>query len=238
MFWSLKFLRATIWNVTYYIAVPDPQSFIAVVLSRVDTGTTTHSRYISRWRPAGKSMIKEIAWRELYTENYQIWAAELDTSWGKLVFEINIIGQPRFPLTKYKYREERSNFLSVNESWVKLWVSQWSFPLGLGLGLGLGLALGLGLELGLPVFFLRLNIWLVTYWLIKTSIACEENGTEDDTSTTNSELKKINSWLSSKNVVKQGARESLEYLKKSYFWFWVFKALKRPYKMESPFFRF
>ena len=39
-----------------------------------------------------------MAWRELHTENYQIWAADIDTSQRKLLFEINIVGRPRFPL--------------------------------------------------------------------------------------------------------------------------------------------
>ena len=48
------------------------------------------------------SWSKQITWRELYTENYQIWAADVDISqrklgW-KLLFEINIVGQQRFPL--------------------------------------------------------------------------------------------------------------------------------------------
>ena len=42
--------------------------------------------------------LEQIACRELYTENYQTWAAYVDTSWGKLLFVINIVGQPRFPL--------------------------------------------------------------------------------------------------------------------------------------------
>ena len=33
---------------------------------------------------------------------YQIWAADVDISCGKLVFEINIVGQPRFPLRHLK----------------------------------------------------------------------------------------------------------------------------------------
>ena len=44
---------------------------------------------------------KHIAWRELYTENYQIWSADVDTSWGKLLFETDIVEQPRFPLTEF-----------------------------------------------------------------------------------------------------------------------------------------
>ena len=38
----------------------------------------------------------EIAWRELYKENYQIWAADVDTSQRELLFEMNkiIVGQP------------------------------------------------------------------------------------------------------------------------------------------------
>ena len=32
-------------------------------------------------------------------DNYQILAADVDISWGKLLFEIDIIGQPKFPLT-------------------------------------------------------------------------------------------------------------------------------------------
>ena len=41
---------------------------------------------------------KQIAWRELYTENDQIWAADVETSQRKLLFEINIVGQESFPL--------------------------------------------------------------------------------------------------------------------------------------------
>ena len=41
---------------------------------------------------------KQIIQRESYKENYQIRAADVETSWEKLLFEINIVGQPRFPL--------------------------------------------------------------------------------------------------------------------------------------------
>ena len=41
---------------------------------------------------------KQIAWCELYTENYQNWTADVVISWGRVLFKINIIGQPRFPL--------------------------------------------------------------------------------------------------------------------------------------------
>ena len=47
----------------------------------------------SRWS-------KEIAWHELYTQNYQIWAADVDTLQRKLLFDINIVGQPRFSFKK------------------------------------------------------------------------------------------------------------------------------------------
>ena len=34
----------------------------------------------------------------LNIENYQIWAPDVDTCWGKLLFEINIVEQTRFLL--------------------------------------------------------------------------------------------------------------------------------------------
>ena len=58
-------------------AVLDPHSLIAIVfLSRVETGTTTYTHHISRWRPAGNSVIKtnRLAWtayREL--SNLSCW---------------------------------------------------------------------------------------------------------------------------------------------------------------------
>ena len=69
---------------------------------RVGSGTATQLRHISRWRPAGNSVIKtnHLAWiiyRELSN-----WAADVDTSWGKLWIEINVVGQPRFPLTYFE----------------------------------------------------------------------------------------------------------------------------------------
>ena len=64
----------------------------------VGSDTAMQLCHISRWQPAETSVIKTIAWRELYTENYHISAADIDTSWGKLLFKINIIGQSRFPL--------------------------------------------------------------------------------------------------------------------------------------------
>ena len=30
-----------------------------------------------------------------YIENYQIWAADVDRSWGELLFEIDIVGQQK-----------------------------------------------------------------------------------------------------------------------------------------------
>mgnify|MGYP001793537623 CR=1 FL=1 len=57
-----------------------------------------HTRHISRWRPQEIQWSKQIAWLELFTENYQIWAADVDKSWEKLLFEIDIVEQPRFPL--------------------------------------------------------------------------------------------------------------------------------------------
>ena len=62
------------------IAVPDPTHSLLLFLSRVETGTATQTRHISRWQPTGNSMIKTIAWRELNTENYQILAADVETS--------------------------------------------------------------------------------------------------------------------------------------------------------------
>ena len=41
---------------------------------------------------------KSLSMKYNYIENYQIWASDIDTSWEKLLFEINIVGQPRFPL--------------------------------------------------------------------------------------------------------------------------------------------
>ena len=49
---------------------------------------------------------KQIAWCELYTNNYQIWAADVDTSWGKLLFEINITGQSRLPLKQKNHNRD------------------------------------------------------------------------------------------------------------------------------------
>ena len=82
------------------VAVPDPTRSLSTIVSikRVETGTTTHRRHILRWRPTGNSMIKpnRLAWT-IY-RNYQIWAADVHTSWGKLLFAINIIGKTRFLL--------------------------------------------------------------------------------------------------------------------------------------------
>ena len=52
------------------VAMPDPHSFSCYFfLSRVETGTTTHTRHISRWRPAANVMIKtnRLGWI-IYTE--------------------------------------------------------------------------------------------------------------------------------------------------------------------------
>ena len=57
---------------------------------------------------------KQITWCESYIENYQIWAVDVNTSWRKLLFKINIVRQPRFPL-----RNEKSSpcFHSLVKTW-------------------------------------------------------------------------------------------------------------------------
>ena len=41
---------------------------------------------------------KQFAWGEQNTDGYQIWAAVVNTNQSKLLFEINIVGKPRFLL--------------------------------------------------------------------------------------------------------------------------------------------
>ena len=60
---------------------------------------------------------QEIQWskqHELYRNNYQLWAADVDTSWEKLLFEINITGQLRFPL-KPRYHTPVTFFILQSE---------------------------------------------------------------------------------------------------------------------------
>ena len=40
------------------VVVPDPALSLLLSVSRVETGTTTYRRHISRWKPAGNLMIK------------------------------------------------------------------------------------------------------------------------------------------------------------------------------------
>ena len=82
------------------IAVPDPTLVHCYNCFYQEYRMALECRYVT-FQDGGLQEIqwsKQIAWRELYTEKYQIWAADVDTSWGKLLFEINIVGQPRFPL--------------------------------------------------------------------------------------------------------------------------------------------
>ena len=80
---------------------------------RVGSGTATQLCHISRWRLARNSMIKTncLAWivcRKLSNSS---------TSWGKLLIEIDIVVQPRFPLTgpycifPHYHRDEFSVFI-------------------------------------------------------------------------------------------------------------------------------
>ena len=80
------------------VAVLDPHSFFSIVFIKSRDWHYNATRHISRWRPQGIQWSKQIAWRELYTDNFQIWVADVHTGWGKLLFEIDILGQPRFPL--------------------------------------------------------------------------------------------------------------------------------------------
>ena len=100
LFWSLNFLEATILKCDVVaLQCQTPTHSLLLFLSRVETGSTTQTHVIFQDGGSQESQwSKQIAWRELYTENDQNWAADVDTSWGKLLFEIDIVGQPRFPL--------------------------------------------------------------------------------------------------------------------------------------------
>ena len=81
------------------IAVLDPKQFIAILFyqeQRLEL-QCTHVTF-QDGSPQENQWSKQIAWLELYTQNYQIWAADVNASLGKLLFEIIITGQLRFPL--------------------------------------------------------------------------------------------------------------------------------------------
>ena len=78
------------------VAVPDTHSYIAIVF--IKSKDWNYNARTSHFKMAARNKIKDQN-KSLGREFYQIWAADVDTSWGKLLFEINIIRQPRFPLS-------------------------------------------------------------------------------------------------------------------------------------------
>ena len=90
------------------VAVPDPHSFIAIVSIKIRDWQYTHTRHISRWRHVcRKQLTKQIAWCNLYTDNYQLWAADTEISQRKILFEIDVVGQPRFPINVSRPRPHK-----------------------------------------------------------------------------------------------------------------------------------
>ena len=99
LFWSLSFLWAAILKCdAVALQCKIPTRSLLLFLWRVETGTAAHTRPFQDGGLQEMQWSKQIAWCELYTENYQIWAADIDTRGGKLLFEIDIVGEPRFPL--------------------------------------------------------------------------------------------------------------------------------------------
>ena len=61
LFWSLNFPRAAILKCDVdALRCQTPTRSLQLFLSRVETGTTTQLRHISRWRPAGNSVTKSL----------------------------------------------------------------------------------------------------------------------------------------------------------------------------------
>ena len=79
---------------------------IAVPVSALDKNTS--NEWVGIWHcNATTSHFKIAAHRKFsdqnksFSMNYiQIWAADADTSWGKFLFEIDIVGRPNFPLKR------------------------------------------------------------------------------------------------------------------------------------------
>ena len=96
------------------VAVPDSTRSLLLFLSRVETNIQRIDVTFQDGGPKEIQWSKQIAWRELHTENYQIWAADVDIRSGKLLFETDITaGHPRFPLRSFFQKKiEFSELLS------------------------------------------------------------------------------------------------------------------------------
>ena len=85
--------RFEIWRCC--VAVPELPLLYRNCFYQDYNATTSHFKTAARWE---SQCSLQIACRELYTGNNKIWAADVATNWGKLLFEINIVGKTRFPL--------------------------------------------------------------------------------------------------------------------------------------------